>query len=256
MYTCAVYTRWFINIFGPTSQKRNIYCRCVYLLKWILSTIWSTLAYTVGVLKANRQKPQNLKIGVINISLKLPWEAGVYNLVLGLNWPIETMNHVSVVGFDILLIVWCFCILSSQFCPQKSSTVTLLTVPGSKQWGATPVNTWQISNLYRANFFLQQKINNLIENKALCLQTISVFPCSKLSVQLTQSIRVGTWRVETLDTTRFAECVLGHVCVKCVCGYVVWSLWNRIIVWIRLICILNKCTLHSSSTPNIQPELK
>jgi len=42
-------------------------------------------------------------------------------------------------------------------------------------------------------------------------------PC----IQLTKSIRVGTWSVETLDATRFAECVLGHVCVKSVCGHVV-----------------------------------
>lgn len=69
----------------------------------------------------------------------------------------------------------------------------------------------------------------------------------KLSDQLTRSIRVGKWRVETLDTTRFAECVLGHVGIKCVCGYVFWSLWNMMIEWFRIICILNKCILHSSS---------
>lgn len=45
----------------------------------------------------------------------------------------------SAAGFDMPLMLLWACMLSSHFSPQKFSTVTLQTVPGSRQCGATPL---------------------------------------------------------------------------------------------------------------------
>lgn len=47
----------------------------------------------------------------------------------------------SAAGFDMPLMLLWACMLSSHFSPQKFSTVTLETVPGSRQCGATPLET-------------------------------------------------------------------------------------------------------------------
>lgn len=49
-----------------------------------------------------------------------------------------SLSCMSAAGLDMSLMLWWACMLSSHFSPQNFSTVTLCTVPGSKQCGATP----------------------------------------------------------------------------------------------------------------------
>lgn len=73
-----------------------------------------------------------------------------------------SVSCVSVANLDMSLMLLWACMLSSHFSPQNVSTVTLRTVTGSRQCGATPgeKTTANKGQLIKSNRLLTSRFNN------------------------------------------------------------------------------------------------
>lgn len=161
----------------------------------------------------------------------------------------------SAAGFDMPLMLLWACMLSSHFSPQKFSTVTLQTVPGSRQCGATPLEN---NNNKREldGSHMNKKKKGTLNGKIQVNINEKLGHCGFHDVNLlavgsrTVSIRVGPWSVETLNPTGFTEGVFCSVSVKRVCCQIIWPLrrkWKTVIwnieifkfKWPRSCCLLS-----------------
>lgn len=153
------------------------------------------------------------------------------------------------------MVLWAS-MLSSHFSPQKLSTVTLRTVPVSRQCGATPIQTattkkdglmrnvnsyimschWICGGwgggmtiiIYSNSMAQWESVDCLaLKTAHVCLKNARD-TCHVLGVSRhTVSVRVGAWSVETLNPTGFTEGVFRSVSVERVCCQIIWPLERK-----------------------------
>lgn len=154
-----------------------------------------------------------------------------------------------------LMLLWA-CMLSSQLSPPNFSTVTLWTVPGSRQCGAIPAETNKkhSSHMNTAHYFHWTPVcvGTVVQNTMIIYSIINLNNghwradqskqknqcgrwCNMFTAHVTVrclesytiSIRVGARCVETLNPTSLTERVLCNVSVKSVCGQIIGTLEGR-----------------------------